>query len=198
MLLRSGCQNPDLLSLLSESSQTTLPAPSPASPPFPPCAGCFRAKVRDCPWVWASPGLLRHTARGGAAPQRAPAGLCLEARARCPDLLPVGQVPRKRAVPGVLGNASQWHTSFAVLQPSYSAPYCTRDRDAERGWGAQVSPQNFLLTSLHLSLFCSLRDGLPWRPASPEGIRAYSEHPTQRNRLSTGWAPQVTEGHPLR
>lgn len=162
-------------------STSSLPSDSDISPQLrplgtsPPHAGCFRAKVRDCPCVSASPGLLSRTARGAAAPPRSPAGLCLEARAGWPHLLPVGQVPGKLAVSGVLCDASRRHT-FAVLQPSCSAPYCTRHRAAERGAemgaGVQVFSPNFLLTSLHLSLFLSLRDGLTWRPASPEGMRA--------------------------
>lgn len=72
-------------------------------------AECFRAKVRDHPCVSASPGRLSRMAHRRRASPCSPAGLCLEARAGCPNLLPAGQVRRKLAVAGVLCNASRPH-----------------------------------------------------------------------------------------
>lgn len=149
-------------------STSSLPSDSDISPQLrplgtsPPHAGCFRAKVRDCPCVSASPGLLSRTARGAAAPPRSPAGLCLEARAGWPHLLPVGQVPRKLAISGVLCDASRRHTSFAVPQPSCSPPYCTRHRAAEGPrWRRErrFSPQIFCSPHCTSACFSPLGTG---------------------------------------
>lgn len=145
-------------------STSSLPSDSDISPQLrplgtsPPHAGCFRAKVRDCPCVSASPGLLSRTARGAAAPPRSPTGLCLEARAgwphsllaRCPGslLFRVCSVTRHSGTRHL-----QFHSLLAHL-PIVQGTELQRGQD-----GGRFSPQIFCSPHCTSACFSPLGTG---------------------------------------
>lgn len=116
----------------------------------------------------AQPGgpQLLHVPLQGSVSKRERAGLTYSLLARCPGSLLF-------RVCSVTRHGGTRHLQFHSLLAHLPIVQGTEpQRGAEMGAGAQVFSPNFLLTSLHLSLFLSLRDGLTWRPASPEGMRA--------------------------